>query len=264
MKSIYNLKNIRENGDIILNKPSQLVSISRKDMSKMDMEIADIFLHVVQNFIFMNNIKKISELEKNKFEIKIQDLMDSLYPNGYDKIRDNNLQSKILSVQSINIITMDKHSFASSTIFTDVYYNQKPGYIQFKMNEDILDGMLREDKIINYDENKKILGEDNMPKAYFTSYNHIEVNNMGLSGIQRGIYEQILRYRDNIYNGEIDYDVWDFVELIGINSKDLVYIKKKIDISIRDINRLTRYNAKVKYEYYKRKIIRVKLKFKEK
>lgn len=235
----------------ILNKPNQLIEIDRKNLTKFHNEIIDFCLHECQTMFYLDSLNEATKnyTYKDYIDQEFQiDLNEFLLKTGGKNFRIKDKKWAEESAKSLArtlIITKSKFKFKAQAILPLVDIDLENGVLNFKVSSDILKAMMSDEKLIG--EHHK----EDIPKSYYTSYNYTSVNAYDLNATERALYENILMNIYHLYkypNNSAKYEFVDFLDILGIDTKNVQYAKNKIKKTFENVILKTKINLEYSYK----------------
>lgn len=231
----------------IFSKPNQLIVINKEDLTALQSQLVDVLLYKVQVYLFLNREK---DLDLNKtYTVTIEEVEKILQvKEAYLNNSMSRMKATIEALAKINIKSYDELNFGVLNIFQSIFVKQTNNFmgycIEYKLNNDILIAMSREDKIV---------GEEfyGAKKAYYTQYDLDSIGKYNLNKSERSLYEVLMMYFYPFSFGnpirKIKLDISDLNYVFATNSRDRFYLKNNvIPNTINGLNEKTKAN--IKYE----------------
>ena len=245
----------------ILNKPNQIISLNRVGLTDLQSASLDVFIHEYQTAIFLleQNGKDYTPLLDEAMEIPLNEFIQKVKGDNY-KLKDCSwLRVQFSNLLNFRFENTTPYSFKGLNMFQILEYDEKTNLVKFQLTNAVVKGLAKDSKIIGDFEEEH--------DAYYTSYNYANVNAYDLTSHERGLYENVLQHMWHLYKYERNSmvcDIKEFLNLIGIESENQNYYKRKINIIIENIEKKT--GMKLQHEYitgkYK-KVIKIKIRILE-
>lgn len=249
----------------ILNKPNQLIEINRCELNSLHNGVIDLCLHTCQSVMYVDReVKKknfkVSDYYDMEFKIPLDEFLMKLKGKNYIVKNEGYVENACSDLCKILIKTKSKHSFTARAIFSIMDVNFKTKTVTFKLTTDIIKALNRESKFIGSDEEEENLEVESM----YTSYDYVSINAYNFTSPERALYENLIKNFWQLFKfsrNSMSYELRDFLELVGIDSQNMPYIKRKIEDIVYNIQIKTGMELHYEYDLGKYKKIN-KVKFK--
>ena len=207
-----------EYGEVLLNKPKQIINMDVSGMTKFQFDMMDILLHKVQQTC------DITGMIDNTYVVNILDAIKFISDNKDSKsiLKENKrIEGLINSLTNLKLITHDMYSISNMVIFPYVYYNKSTGDIKYKLYKDIEMSFINKNKFIVDSVRESEI--KNPPSAYYTRIYLSDTDKsknctVATKSLYQIICNNIFRFESNNIN-YINFTIDEFRASCGYNYK---------------------------------------------